>query len=52
MYIRKTKDVYILFWQGEEIDEAETISDARYLKNEYNIAFGGGVTIKKRRVKK
>jgi hypothetical protein len=52
MYIRKTKDIYILFWNGEEIDEAETRADALYLKQEYNIAYRGGVTIKKRRVKK
>lgn len=52
MYIRKTKDIYILMWNGEEIDETESRADARYLKQEYNTAFRGGVTIKKRRVKK
>ena len=39
MYIRKTKDIYILFWNGEEIDETESRADAIYLKNEYNMAF-------------
>lgn len=52
MYIRKTKDIYILFWSGEEIDETESRANAIFLKMEYNAAFGGGVTIKKRRAKK
>lgn len=52
MYIRKTKDIYVLIWSGEEIDEAETKSDAIYLKNEYSLAYRGDVTIKKRRIKK
>lgn len=52
MYIRKTKDIYILFYQGEQIDDADDRATALYLKQEYNIAFHGGVTIKKRRIKK
>lgn len=52
MYIRKTKDVYTLYWNGEEIDETESRADAIYLRKEYNAAFHGGVTIKKRRVRK
>ena len=52
MYVRKTKDIYILCWNGEEIDETESRENAIYLKKEYNLAFRGGVTIKKRRVKK
>lgn len=52
MYIRKTKDIYILLWNGEEIDETESRADAIFLKMEYNQAFHGGVTIQKRRVKK
>ena len=52
MNIRKTKDIDILFWNGEEIDETESRADAIFLKMEYNLAFHGGVTIKKRRVKK
>lgn len=52
MYTRKTKDIYILFWNGEEIDEAESRENAIYLKKEYIKAFhGGAVVIKKRRVK-
>ena len=52
MYIRKTKDIYILLWNGEEIDETEKREEAIFLRKEYNIAFHGGVTIKKRRVRK
>lgn len=53
MYNRKTKDIYILIWNGEEIDETETRADALKLKSEYLQAFHGGtITIKKRRVKK
>lgn len=52
MYERKTKDIYILMWNGEEIDETESRENAIFLKTEYNAAFRGGVTIKKRRIKK
>ena len=51
MYIRKTKDIYILFYNGEEIDDADNLKTAKYLLKEYNAAFHGGVTIKKRRIK-
>ena len=50
-YQRKTKDVYYIIWQGEEIDQAETRQDARYLVKEYNTAFKGGCSIKTERVK-
>jgi len=49
MYQRKTQDVYLLIWQGEEIDEAASHADAKYLKGEYNLAYGGGVTVRKSR---
>ena len=52
MYIRTTKDIYILIWNGEEIDETESRADAIFLKMEYSKAFNGYVSIKKRRVKK
>ena len=51
MYIRKTKDIYILFYNGEEIDDADDLKTAKYLLKEYSIAYRGGVTIKKRRIK-
>ena len=49
MYQRKTKDVYILRWKGEDIDSEDTLQGARYLQKEYNMANQGGVTIIKRR---
>lgn len=38
--------MYILMWKGEEIDSTDDYQDALYLQGEYNLAFGGGVTIK------
>lgn len=38
---------YILMWKREQIDESETKEDAEYLRTEYNMAYGGGVTIRK-----
>ena len=38
---------YILKWKGEEIDTAKDREEALYLQREYNIAYGGGVSIKK-----
>lgn len=52
MYIRKTKDVYFLIWNGEEIDSTESRTEAKFLQIEYKLAFGSYVSIKKRRVKK
>ena len=40
---------YALIWKGEEIDSFDTLLEARKMKTEYNIAFKGGVTIKRRR---
>ena len=37
---------YKLIWKGEVIDEAEDLKTAQYLRNEYNLAHNGGVTIK------
>lgn len=39
--------MYILIWKGEEIDTADTRQEAIYLQREYQIAYGGIVTIKK-----
>ena len=49
MYKRLTKDVFILRWKGEDIDNEDTLQGARYLQKEYNMAYQGGVTIIKRR---
>ena len=38
--------MYILIWKGEEIDTAETRKEAIYLQREYQMAYGGVVTIK------
>lgn len=49
-YTRKTKDIFVLRWNGEDIDEAETRADRDYLVKEYNLAYRGGVTWKRKRV--
>jgi len=46
-YQRKTKDIYILRWNGEEIDEFDTKSEARTMRKEYMLAYGGPVYIKR-----
>jgi hypothetical protein len=51
MYIRKTKDIYILFWYDEEIDTADTIEEAQFLKKEYQAAYHGDVFFIKKRIK-
>lgn len=48
-YQRKTKDVYFLIWNGEEIDQFETRKEAREMKKEYIIAFKGAVYIRPKR---
>jgi len=35
-----------LIWKNEEIDTAKDLTEARYLQQEYNMAYGGGVTLK------
>jgi hypothetical protein len=51
-YERKTKDVFILIWNKEEIDTAETMVDAKYLQKEYAMAYKGCVSIKRTRTPK
>ena len=42
--------MYYLVWKDEIIEEnIETKEEAIYLKNEYSLAFGGVVIIKKRK---
>ena len=50
-YKRKTKDIYRLFWNGEEIDSFDTFKEAKVMRVEYESAFHspGGVSIKKGR---
>ena len=40
---------YPLIWNEEEIDTGTSPQDARYLLKEYNLAFGGGVRIGRKR---
>ena len=37
--------MFKLIWKNEEIDSFETMKEARAMQAEYNLAFGGGVTI-------
>lgn len=40
--------MYYLVWKGEIIeDDIETKEEAEYLQDEYQIAYGGHVSIKK-----
>jgi len=50
-YQRKTKDVFLIIWNGEEIDEFDNRDEARRMRKEYNLAFRGGCWIQKKRVK-
>ena len=36
---------YKLYWNGEVVDQTNDYDSALYLLNEYNMAYGGGVTI-------
>ena len=38
-YERKTRDIYRLVWNGEEIDSFDTYSEAREMRREYALAF-------------
>ena len=41
--------MYALKWKGELIEEEiETLKEAKYLQQEYNLAFKGGVSLMKR----
>jgi len=37
--------MFVLMWKGEEIDQFETRTEAEEMRNEYNMAYGGGVTV-------
>lgn len=37
---------YAIMYKGEEVDSADTRKEAYSLRGEYNMAFGGGCTIK------
>lgn len=51
-YVRKTRDVYRLWWNGEIIDEDYDWREAHRLRREYALAFHcglGAIKIKKGR---
>lgn len=48
-YQRKTKDVYKIIWNGEEVDRFDTLEEARAMKKEYDMAFHSCVSIIKGR---
>lgn len=48
-YKRKTKDVYKLIYEGEEIDSFDSWEEAKAMAHEYSLAFHGMVTIRPRR---
>lgn len=50
-YKRKTKDVYKIIWRGEEVDQFDTLKEAREMKKEYDMAFHSYVSIKRGREK-
>ena len=49
-YQRKTKDVYKLMWNSEEIDSFDTKEEAKEMRKEYEMAYHSSVNIKKGRV--
>ena len=44
---------YIIVWRSqygkEEVDECDTLKEARFLKSEYQMAYGGSIFIVKKR---
>ena len=40
------EETYKIIWKNEVVDEASTYDEAKFLQREYNLAFGGGATIK------
>lgn len=37
--------MFNLIWNGEVIDSFETRAEAEEMRNEYNLAYGGGVVV-------
>ena len=48
-YQRKTRDVYRLIWNDEEIDSFDTLKEAKEMRKEYELAYHSSVTIKRGR---
>lgn len=41
--------MYLLIWKNEVIDQFKTMAEAEKMRAEYNMAYGGGVSIRKRK---
>lgn len=39
--------IYLIMWKGEEVDQFDSMREAREMVKEYNMAYGGGCTVKK-----
>lgn len=50
-YQRKTVDQFYIIWNNEEVDQFDSRKEARLMVKEYNLAFGGGCFIRKKREK-
>lgn len=50
-YKRKTKDVWKIIWNGEEVDSFDTYEEAKKMKKEYDLAFHSVTSIERRREK-
>lgn len=48
-YQRKTKDIYRIIWNGEEVDSFDTFEEAKKMKKEYEIAYHDSMRIKRGR---
>jgi len=48
-YTRKTKDICVLIWHGpqgkEEIDQFDTHKEAKLMKKEYLLCYGGQIDL-------
>ena len=40
---------YLIIWRGETVDSFDTLNEAREMMSEYNMAFGGGCSIREGR---
>lgn len=48
---RKTKDVWVIRWNGEDVDQFDTLKEARDMAKAYRMAFNSPVSIALRREK-
>jgi len=43
---------YLLIWENEEIDSADSLEEAKFLAKEYQMAYGGAIVTIKKQTKK